>query len=410
MTLEIRLAVEALRAGVPNRAAIRLMGNEHTGIEEGFDAALQGAWASGARSGIGVAGGFGAGKSHLLGYLAEVARMQNFVVSRVVISKETPLANPAHVFNAAIRDAVLPDRNDDALAAALATLRTRPAELKLLEDAVSTPSVGFAPLFAAALFLLGRSATPADVVRAIERFFGGVRLPASVLRRALKEAGAARTFALGAVDAHDLALQRIAFAPLLFRAAGYAGWCILLDEVELIGRYTPLQRAMSYAWLASWLGLEGARPFPGIVALYAVTDDFVTAVINARLDSERLPERLVLKGRQNEARWARAGIAHIERTVLQHRLTPPTDADLAACHDRLRDLYAGAYGWPAPALPPLERTSSRTMRHYIKAWVTQWDMARLYGTSARMVEETLASNYQEDAELAAGAPPEDEDG
>ena len=410
MTLDSRIAVEALRAGVPNPAAIRLMGNEHSAIEESFDAALHGAWASGTRGGIGIAGGFGTGKSHLLGYLAEVARTQNFVVSRVAVSKETPLANHAHVFAAAIRDATLPDRNDDALAAALAALRARPAELERLEEAVSTPGVGFAPLFAAALFLLRRTSTSAEVVRALERFLGGTRLPTSVVRRALKEAGAGRTFTLGAVDAQDLTLQRIAFTPLLFRAAGYAGWCILLDEVELIGRYTPLQRAMSYAWLATWLGLEGARPFPGIITLYTVTDDFVTAVINARLDSERLPERLLLKDRQQEARLARAGIAHIERTVLLHRLTPPTDADLARCHDRLRGLYTDAYGWPAPPLPAPERTSSRTMRHYIKAWITQWDMARLYGAATSVVEETLASNYQEDESLGEAAAPGDEDG
>jgi len=71
--------------------------------------------------------------------------------------------------------------------------------------------------------------------------------------------------------------------PLLFRAAGYCGWCILLDELELIGRYTPLQRALSYAWLGAWLGLEGGRRFPGIVTAYAITDDFVTATRGAAL-------------------------------------------------------------------------------------------------------------------------------
>lgn len=408
MTLEARIAIEALRAGVPNRAAIRLMGNEHSAIEHSFDAALHAAWAPAARAGLGIAGGFGAGKSHLLGYLAEVARTQRFVVSRVVISKETPLANPAHVFAAAMRDAVLPDRNDEALAAAVAALRARPAEAERLEEAVSTPSVGFAPIFAASLFLLRRAATPPDVVRRIARFFGGARLAAATLKPALKDAGAGKMFALGAVPATSLVQQRIAFAPLLFRAAGYAGWCILLDEVELIGRYTALARAQSYAWLATWLGLEGARPFPGIVAAYAVTDDFATAVINARQDSETLPERLRLKARPQEAALATAGIAHIERTVQRHRLMPPGDAELAACHDRLRALYRDAYDWDAPPLPRSERTASRTMRQYIKTWLTQWDMARLYGATTAVVAETMAANYQEEAELSEAPPAEDE--
>jgi hypothetical protein len=408
MTLQARIAIEALRAGVPNRAAIRAMGNEHSAIEHAFDAALHGAWAQGARSGLGIAGGFGAGKSHLLGYLAEVARLQRFVVSRVVISKETPLAQPGHVFAAAIRDAVLPDRNDDAVAACIAALRARPADLERLEDAVSTPTIGFAPLFAAALFLLRRTATPPEMVRRLERFFAGARLATPPLRRALKDAGAGKAFPLAAVDAHDLTMQRIAFAPLLFRAAGYAGWCLLLDEVELIGRYTPLQRAHAYEWLATWLGLAGSRPFPGIVVTYAVTDDFATAVINARQDNEKLPERLRLKGRTQEAALADAGIAHIERTVRDRRLLPPGDAELAACHAKLRDLYTQAYGWDAPPLQPPERTSSRTMRQYIKAWITQWDMARLLGTDTAVIAGTLATNYAEDAALDAAPPAEDE--
>jgi hypothetical protein len=107
----------------------------------------------------------------------------------------------------------------------------------------------------------------------------------------------------------------------------------LLDEVELIGRYAPLQRALAYAWLATWLGLGGEtkvpgpkfpRPeFPGIVAVYAITDDFVTAVIDHRQDKEKLPERLRLKGRDQDARRAVAAIRHIEDTVRQRHLPPP---------------------------------------------------------------------------------------
>jgi len=84
VNLEARIAIEALRAGVPNRAAVRLMGTEEPTLEHKFDEQLHQVWASGRhRPGLGLAGGFGSGKSHFLGYLAEVARAQHFVVSRV---------------------------------------------------------------------------------------------------------------------------------------------------------------------------------------------------------------------------------------------------------------------------------------------------------------------------------------
>ena len=402
MTIEARTAIEALRAGVPNRAAIRQMGTEQTSIEHAFEAALGAAWAEAGTvpAGIGLAGGFGTGKSHMLGYLAEVARQQGFVVSRVVVSKETPLSHPGHVLAAALRGAALPDQPDDPTAACVAALRERPEALDALETAVSTPGAGFAPIFAACLFLLRRASTTPEMLRRIARLWAGAKVSTPAIRQALSAAGAGRMFALKPVAAAEMTGQLTRFVPLLFRAAGYAGWCILLDELELIGRYTPLQRALSYAWLGTWLGLERARRFPGIVTAYAITDDFATAVINARLDSEKLPERLALKGRDAEAALALAGIHHIERTVLQHRLLPPTLDDLAACHDKVQRLYSDAYAWPAPPLPPGERTSSRTMRQYSKGWITQWDLRRLDGSEIRLISGSIASDYTENTAVA----------
>jgi len=408
MNLAARIAIEALRAGVPNRTAIRLMGNEHTLVEATFDDALEAVWEPDRAPGFGIAGGFGAGKSHLLGYLAEVARAHRCVVSRVAISKETSLAHQAAVFAAAVRNAVLPDSTEGALGACLAALRAHPERLQALEDEIGAPDSGFAPIFAATLFLLRRAATTPELVRGIERMLAGGLPPAPALRRALREAGARTSFPLARIDPRDLLAQRIAFLPLLFRAAGYGPWCLLLDEVELIGRYAPLQRALAYAELATWLGLSGARRIPGLVAVFAVTDDFVTEVINGKLDRERLPERLRLKGREHEAGLALAGMAAIERGEREHRLTPPTEHDLRACHDKLQHLYADAYDWPAPALPPPMRTGSRTMRHYIKGWVTQWDLARLLGRGGALVTERLATNYTEESSLDVAPPAEDD--
>ena len=201
MTPEARMAIEALRVGVPNRAAIRQMGTEQTGIENAFDAALSAAWGDTVRgragtgsTGIGLAGGFGTGKSHLLGYLAEVARQQGFVVSRVVVSKETPLSHPGHVFAAAFRNAALPDRPDDPIAACVAALRDQPEALEAMEVAVSTPDAGFAPIFAACLFLVRRASTPPDMLRQIARLWSGTKISTSAIRQALATGGAGRMY------------------------------------------------------------------------------------------------------------------------------------------------------------------------------------------------------------------------
>jgi len=317
-----------------------------------------------------------------------------------VVSKETPLSHTGHLLAAAVRDAALPDRADDPIAACVSALREQPEAMEAMEIAVGAPAAGFAPIFAASLFLVRRASTPVDTLRRIARLWSGARVSVPALRQALVAAGAGRTYSLKAVPAAALTEQLTRFLPLLFRAVGYAGWCILLDEVELIGRYTPLQRALSYAVLGALLGLDGGRRYPGVVTAYAITDDFVTAVINAREDTDKLPERLMLKGRSAEAALAQATIRHIERTVLQNRLLPPTLNDLAACHDKLQQLYSTAYGWQAPALPPAERTATRTLRQYIKGWITQWDLRRLGGADVPLIAGSIASNYTEDATLA----------
>ena len=200
--------------------------------------------------------------------------------------------------------------------------------------------------------------------------------------------------------------QRIQFLTALLHAAGYAGWCLLFDEVELIGRYTPLRRALAYAWLATWLGLEGARSWPGIVAVYAITDDFVTAVIDERQDEVRLTDRLRLKERHHEARLATTAMRHIMQTVRARRLRAPGIDELARANSRLSEMYREAYGWEPPATDPPERTATRTMRQYIKGWITEWDMRRLTGNVTQTVVDEIAADYSESDSLSM--PSEDE--
>jgi hypothetical protein len=409
VTIEARTAIEALRAGVPNRAAVRLMGTEEPALEHAFDQQLHLAWAEPprARPGLGIAGGFGTGKSHFLGYLAEVARAQGFVVSRVVVSKETPLSDPARVFEAAVRGAVLPDRHDDAITGTLTILRQSRDKMAALETAVEQAGDSLAPVFSALLFLMQRETLPIGFNRQMERFLAGGKIRASDVRQALAAVGATRKFDLKLPLTTVLMDQRIHFLAALFHAAGYAGWCLLFDEVELIGRYTPLRRALAYAWLATWLGLEGARGFPGIVAAYAITDDFVTAVIDERQDETRLTDRLRLKDRHHEARLAAAAMQHIAQTVRSHRLRSPGIEELTSASQRLSEIYLAAYGWEPPLPDAVERTATRTMRQYIKGWITTWDMRRLTGDVTRIVAEEIAANYAEDD--SASSPSESSD-
>jgi P-loop Domain of unknown function (DUF2791) len=399
-----RSAIEALRAGVPNRAAIRLLGSDDETLQQDFSDRLRrcaAALGDGRQTeGILLCGAFGAGKSHQLGYLAELARQQRFVVSFLPISKETPFFDPARLFVAAIRAAVVPDANDDVMTAAMRRLRPNSD----LYDALETWTITevreerLAPLFAALLYLIPRRTTDPDDHTRIARFFGGGKVTVTAIRGWLRDAGAARLFDIKPVREADLALQRVRFAPRLFRASGYSGWCLLLDEVELIGRYSPLQRGRSYAELAWWMGLERDEPTPGLVTVAAVTDDFSEKMFREKHDDELIPPRLEQRGMVRQSLMARRGIEWLKRP--QFKLDPATDEEgLHRSLNRIAALYRDAYAWTLPPPDIGERLANKSMRQYIKSWITSWDIERLYGRAPQIAAETIATDYSESSEI-----------
>ena len=146
---QARVAIEALRAGVPNQAPIRLLGSVEKEIEARFAAGLEAVEQLLPQPGLVFAGGFGSGKSHLLRVLREQALQRRCVVSRVTVSKETPLSQPGAFFAAAMRGATVPGSPDDAVSVALDQVRRRPRAVQEIEWWASSPEAGMAPMFAA---------------------------------------------------------------------------------------------------------------------------------------------------------------------------------------------------------------------------------------------------------------------
>lgn len=400
--IHARNAVEALRAGVPNRTAIRALGSAEDELTSEFVARLRlcgPALDTGAQvEGIGIVGAFGAGKSHQLGYLAELALRENFIVSLVPISKETPLFDPGRLFAAAVRTAIVPGENDDLLTAAMRRLRPNSDAYDAFEARVTADTENglLAPLFPALLHVIPRVKDPDDHHRMV-RFLAGGKLNVSVVRGWLRTAGAAKLFDLKSVREAELALQRLRFAPYLLRAAGFAGWCILLDEIELIGKYSPLQRGRSYAELARWLGLERDPSLPGVVCVAAVTDDFKDEMFDRKRDDELIPPRLEQRGLVAQVELAKKGMAWLARP--QFRLSPPHEGRLRFTLDQIANLYADAYGWTPPPTEIGERLTGKSMRQYIKSWITTWDIERLYGETPHIAAGTIATDYDENTDM-----------
>ena len=409
-----RRAVEALRSGVPNADAVIALGSGQSDIEDRF-AELLGDGArplngpGGGRASMLLGAGFGQGKSHLLTHLGHLATSAGFVVSTVVISKETPLYDPAKVLRAAVESAVGPDGTRDVIAEVAAQLDTdSPGYAELLRW-LRGPGRDMNERFEATLLLhqrLSGDAPGADeeFLDSIVRFWSGDPLLMPDLRRQLKAVGEAKTFTFAPVKVRDLARQRLRFLPRLLRAGGHTGWVVLFDEVELIGRYSLLQRGRSYAELARWLDGDRGDEREPLVTVAAITDDFETAVLSGKNDRQSLPQRLRDKQTEEYAEMAvlaEAGMRHIERDLLP--LLPPDEAELSRAYRTLRKLHGRAYGWEPPDVPGLEQLGATRMRQYVRAWINEWDLVRLdpnYQPISDVVD--VPGNYGELRELDDG--------
>ncbi len=398
-TVALRRTIEALCSGVPNRDAVRALGSSQLHIEELFAGLLSDVQAGQGNRGLLVGGDFGTGKSHLLEYLQHVALDQHFVASKVVISKETPLHDPVKVFRAAASTAIVPDRRGLAIGEIARGLDFESTRFRELERWVNSDEADLDERFGATLYLYrDRQRADEEFAERIIRFWSGDPLGVWDIKRKLRESGEAASWGLSKVSVRDLALQRFRFAAALAVAAGYKGWVLLFDEVELIGRYSLLQRGKAYAEIARWIsGFDGDR-IPWLGAVLAITDDFVPAVIEEKNDLEIVPARF--RAREDELSAARAerGMVIVERE--RHHLTQPTDELLEATYAKLRELHSAAYDWQAPELSREFGGGARSMRQYVRAWINEWDLRRLDPSYRPVIEVgELKPDYSEDADL-----------
>ena len=410
--LSRRRALEALRSGVPNREAVRMLGCHQPKVEEKFTELLQGARVESGSHGMLVSGDFGSGKSHLLAHLEREALALGFVCSKVVISKETPLYDLGRVFRSAVENARMPDRQgrlieELGLAAELDVGRSEKAVRfrQWTDDAVVKGALS--PIFSATL-LVYEGASDLDLNGKIEAFWAGDRIRVSDVKDGLRRTGQKQAFGFRAPKAADLPPQRLRFVTELIRATGYRGWVVLLDEIELVGSYSQLQRGRSYAELACWLGRVVGRAQPGLIAVGTVTEDFASVNISPdgkKKDRDYVRHKLESSRYADVAPRAETGMRMLERECVG--LNTPTEDDVDATLEMLRRIYSDAYGWEAPRLKatPGGVGVRARMRYKVRASINEWDLLRIYpGSSPETVGGEFHHSYQENSELERGSP------
>ena len=209
-------------------------------------------------------------------------------------------------------------------------------------------------------------------------------------------------YTAGFLGQRDFAIQRFRFASRLMRAARYAGWVILIDEVELVGTYSALQRARSYVEIARLMRMA-AEAGMCMVPVLAITDDFAQAILEQKGDLEKIP--VLMRNRVNlEAdapAMATAGMRLLADNGISLR-RPDINA-LDETHASVRRLYASAYGWQPSSGGVVRREQSTSLRAYIRRWITEWDLHRLHPEAEVHIETSdWHTDYGEADEAEAG--------
>ena len=397
--------MEALRNGVPNGDAVAVLGCSQPAVERDFNAMLTRLSGDGDKpdSGLGmlVAGDFGAGKSHLLGYLETQALAQNFVCSRVVISKETPLFDMDKVYRAAVQNAKVPGVTGQMVEEITQKLDCNSRGYADFFIWANQEDNGLHRILPATLMVHEKDNDP-ELLNKINWFWSGERIYVRDVRDGLRHIGQPQAYSFRSPAARDMPPQKLRFVLELIKTAGYVGWVILLDEIELVANYSVLQRARSYAELARWMGRTPEERYPGLIVAGTVTADFATVVLDDKEDRDKAVPRLRSWGREPNllaAARAEAGIQLLERGV--SHLAEPDGEMLLNLYGQLKAIHSEAYGWDAPDINnDIGRGAPARIRSYVRRWINEWDLRRLYPESEPEIEETeLVFSYEEDTTL-----------
>jgi hypothetical protein len=396
-TISERRAIEALRAGVPNGDAVRALGSSQQEIIDAFDGQLSNAAEITARGATGFvfSGTFGSGKSHLVEELHQRALASNFVSSKVSISKETPLHLPARVVQSVIGAMQAKDKPEGLLLDMILSYKSdRPAARDLTKWCGSAAS-GVSVTFGTLLELRDAGIEDLEIIDLVLRYFSCENVLISTLRRRVVEYGV--TSPAEAVLAIDRPWQTVRFLSRFCQVNGYRGWVIFLDETELISKYGPISRARAYEQLGRWLGLRTDHRVSGTAVVATVIDDFAFAVLGSQGDRWLMPEKLASSNRPADIAgvpFAADAIGAIDAAL---HLKQMTDAQIRKAHSILREAHSRAYGWEAPELE-IDFRSQNPMRLYVRRWINEWDLRRLYGRESHLQfeDEDLTVRLEEE--------------
>ena len=343
---------------------------------------------------------YGQGKTHTLQAAWSLAEDLGFVVSHLTVSREATLDRPDRLYRKLLQDTYVPGHHEPGIAPLLDALSGRSEEAQRLLRFVEKelhPKLS--------LVLEARLEDEDGDTDILDQDLSGFFPPVADIRRAYRE----RHGQAPKVDRFRLVDHSFDYFRLLDRlavSAGYAGWVVLIDEFEIVGRFGRRGRALSYDFFRR-LALD--RELPHTLTLWAVAASFKTDTIEGKGEAERLPEWLRERGQNDLAQRIRRPLSILSGEAA---LPPLREEDLRRAFSTIREAHGTAYGWEPPAEDLYDQVRrhiperDRKIRHLVRAAVQVLDLQLSYG----QVEDLFVEEVEEPPQTLSDddEPPEGE--
>jgi hypothetical protein len=146
--------------------------------------------------------------------------------------------------------------------------------------------------------------------------------------------------------------------------------------------------------------LRPEHRIPGTAVVATVINDFAPQVLDQKGDRWQVPELLARAVKVSDAEalpYAVAAMEAIDDAMLIDQIQP---SHLENAQRTLREAHSRAYHWEAPHVD-IEYRRHQPMRLYVRRWINEWDLRRLYAVTEPLSfeGELIDINYDEDDDI-----------
>ena len=383
--------IEALRSGVPSRAAGEYFSEARPAMMQKIQSKLEHVHESGHSDGMIFTGRYGEGKTHLLGTVFGMAFAHNMVVSYVSLGKETPVDKPYLLFPKLIANTYLPGA-------------AQPGFRQKLEDLTQGSSISGELLAYAAkeletdkLYFLLKAFLGTQEEEERYAFLADLEgdfTTGQVIKRSYRRiTGTAAKFNQNFSKTKH-GFDYFYFTSHLFKTLGYGGWVLLFDEAELLGGMGKKTRAKSYVQLQRFL-----KPSPkleGVFSLFAFSSSYAEDVIDAKKEFENVEAAF---GEDKESLTAAKSV--LNGILNAPELMPLTREETLQVLLSIQDFHGRAYGWKpevsADTIYQVTESGGYLLRTRIRSAIEFFDQLYQYGEAGKTKVTKLGKEtYDED--------------